>query len=121
METEVIEKAIIEIKDGVPTHSIEVIIESAGRSQEGDVFFHTNGLELPSKQKLWQREHEKRITVQTGLPVITVPHCHKKDKITCTAMHAMESFNKVPRRLIDRETDPVLINSKGKMLDLTLV
>ena len=103
------------IEKEVPTQANEVNIESTGKSQEDNFFFfHTDEVGLLSKEQLWQHKKEKRKVVHTELHFITVSHRHKNYKNTNALMHNMEPFNKVPRILIEQDTDSVLFSFKKK-------
>ena len=55
-------------------------MESKGLPQEVQLFFHTEDVELPSAEQLWQCKQEKLNSVQKEFTVITVSQCYKKLK-----------------------------------------
>ena len=126
MESDPNEKPILEITEDVPTEPTEVNIESTGVAPEDEVLFHTFDVELPSQEQLGQRKQKNYKCVHTELSVITVSNCHINDKCknnksfksTNTLMYHIKSFNKVPRRQIEQDADPVLSNSNRQLLAL---
>ena len=71
-------------------------------------------------KKNYVRADKKRKAVLTVLSVITVSHRDMNDKCTNTIMQNIESFNKVPRIVIEQDADSVLF-FKRQMFGLTLM
>ena len=112
MEADLNEKKIEEIREDFPTQPFDIKIESTGAAQEDGIFSETDEVELPSERLLWQRKQEKRITVHTEPPVITVSHWLIIDNCANLIRHSLDFFNKFPRILVEEDADPVLLNFK---------
>ena len=112
------EKLIHKIREDVPLQPTVVNSQSTEITQEDQVFFQTEDSDLPSEEKLWQRRQEKHNAVHTRPPVITVSYCYINGDCTNTLMQSMEPFNRVPRTLIGKIADPVLLNFKKHLLGL---
>ena len=82
----------------VPTQSIEVNIVSTGIAQEGQVFFETDDVELPSEEQLLKKRQEKFTAVNTEPPVLYI----------FMLLH-------------NQDADPVLLGFKRKLLGKPLV
>ena len=104
----------------MPTQPIEANIQSTGKPQEDDVFFHREDAELPSEEQLCQRKQQKCKALHTEPPVITWSYCYKNDNCTNTLMQKMDQFNKVARRLFEQNAQPLLPNFRRQMLGLPL-
>ena len=82
---------------------------------------HKNYDQLPYEEQLWQRKHEKRKTLQTTLPVITVSRCHKnwqKHKYN-DAQH--ETFQQIAHLLNEQKQIQSYSTSKNKRLGYVLM
>ena len=115
------EQLSLEIPKDVPTQLMEVTIQSTETTQEDQDFFFTENAQLSSEEQLWQRKQEKCNAVHTEPTVITVPLCYIEYDCTNTLMQSMESFNKVPRLLIERNAERVLLDFKRQIVALPLM
>ena len=86
------EKLILEIREGVHTQPIEANIQSAGTTQEDQIFFPADDVGLLSEEQPWQPKKEKRNAVHTKPPLRTAWHCYIIDNSTNTLMQSMEPF-----------------------------
>ena len=111
-------KTISNIREDIPTKTIEVNIESTGAAQEGTVFFDpTDQLETTEKE-LWKRKEEARNTIPNDPPVITVSCYYANDLHKDTTIVNIAQLTKPSRILIEQDSDPTLLNFKREMLGL---
>ena len=76
LESDPNEKYILNISEEIPTQPIEINSESTGIAWKDQVCFHTDDVELPPEEQLWQWKQQKSNTVDTEPPVRTVSLSH---------------------------------------------
>ena len=68
-------KIILQNKEHLQTQAIEINIESTGISHTDQFLSHTEDVQLPPEEQLWQQKKKKRHVLDTKLSaVIIVPH-----------------------------------------------
>ena len=114
------EKIILQIREDIPTKTIEVNIESTGIAQEETVFFDpTDQLETTEK-KLWKRKEETQNAIPSDPPVITVSYFYANGLHKDTTIVNIAQLTKPSRILIEQDSDPTLLNFKREMLGLPI-
>ena len=106
------EKILLKIREDIPTEPVEVNIESTGNAQNEPVFFDT------TEEELWNRNKEARKAISNGPSVIIVSCYYANDLHKDTTVVKRTQLTKPSRILIEQDSDPTLLNSKGEMLGL---
>ena len=112
------EKITLKITEDIPTKSIEVNIESTGIAQEEQVFHDPTDQQETTEKELWTRKEEARNAIPNDPPVITVSCYYANDLHKDTTIVSIAQLTKPSRILIEKDSDPTLLNFKREMLGL---
>ena len=113
------EKVILKIRKDIPTKPIEINIESTGIVQEETVFFDPTDRQETTEKELWKRKDEVRNAIPKEPPVITVSCSYANDLHKDTTFVNIAQLTKPSRILIEKNSDPTLLNFTREMLRLT--
>ena len=113
------EKIFLKIREDIPTKPIEVNIESTGIAQEGQVFHDPTDPQETTEKELWTCKEESRNALSNDPPVITVSCYYADDLHKDTTIVNIAQSIKPSRILIEKDSDPTLLNFKREMLGLS--
>ena len=111
MEMDPIEKLVLKIRADVETQPIEVNVQSAGVSEEEQVFFTEEDNE--TEIEIWERKTQSKAGLKVVETVIQI------DAISENVVKETTNFTqKLPRRnqiLLEQSKDPILLQLKAKI------
>ena len=111
MEMDPTEKLVLKIRDDVETQRIEVNVQSAGVSEEEQVFFTEEDNE--TEQQIWERKQQSKKGLMVPETVIQI------DAISENTVEEITNFTQKLRRtnqiLLEQSRDPVLLQLKAKL------
>ena len=111
MEMDPKEKLVLTIREDVETRPIEVNVQSAGVSEEEQVFFTEDDDE--TEAQIWERKNQRRNSHQNTDAVIHI------DAISENSVDKITNFSQRLRRtnqiLLEQSMDPTLLQLKAKM------
>ena len=112
------EKLILKIREDIPTKAIEVNIESTVIAQEEQVFFNPADPQETTEKELWKRKEDVQNAITNDPPVITVSCYYANDLHKDTTIVNIAQLTKSSRILIEKNSEPTLLNFKREMLGL---
>ena len=112
LEVNPIEKFFFKIREDSPANSTAVNIKSTGIAQEEPDFFHTTDQHDTTEKELWKREEEARNAIPNNPSVITMSCYYANDLHKDSTIVNIAHKNKPSRILIQRDSDPTLLNFK---------
>ena len=118
LETDLLEKISLKIREDILTKPIEVNIESTGNAQEGPVFFDTTDQQETTEKTLWNRKEEARNAIPNDPPVITVSCYYANDLHKDTTFVNIAKITKPSRIVKEQDSDPTSLKFKWKMMGL---
>ena len=109
METDPTEKLIPKIREDVETRPIEVNVQSAGVSEEEQVFFTEEDSE--TEEQIWERKQQSEKGLMVPETVIQI------DTISENTVEEITNFTQKLRRtnqiLLEQSKDPILLQLKA--------
>ena len=110
-------KTISKIREDIRTKTIEVNIESTGIAEEKQFSFDTTDQQETTEKELWTRKEEARNAIPNDPPVITLSCYYANGLHKDTAIVNIAQLAKASRILIEKDSDPTLLNFKREMLN----
>ena len=111
MEMDPTEKLVLKIREDVETRPIEVNVQSAGVSEEEQVFFTEEDNE--TEQQIWERKQQSEKRLMVPETVIQI------DAISENTVEEITNFTQKLRRtnqiLLEQSRDPILLQLKAKL------
>ena len=111
MEMDPTEKLVLKIREDVETRPIEVNVQSAGVSEEEQVFF--TGEDNETEQQIWERKQQSKKGLMVPETVIQI------DAISENTVEEITNFTQKLRRtnqiLLEQSRDPTLLQLKAKL------
>ena len=111
METDPTEKLVLKIREDVETRPIEVNVQSAGVSEEEQVFFTEEDSE--TEEQIWERKQQSKKGLMVLETVIQI------DTILENTAEEITNFTQKLRRtnqiLLEQFKDPILLQLKAKI------
>ena len=111
MEMEPTEKLVLKIRADVETQPIEVNVQSAGVSEEEQVFFTEEDNE--TEEQIWERKRQSKAGIKVPETVIQI------DAISENIVEEITNFTQKLRRtnqiLLEQSKDPILLQLKAKI------
>ena len=111
MEMDPTEKLVLKIRADVETQPIEVNVQSAGVSEEEQVFFTEEDNE--TEEQIWERKRQSKAGLKVDETVIYI------DAISENVVDEITNFTQKLRRtnqiLLEQSKDPVLLHLKSKI------
>ena len=111
MEMDPTEKLVLKIRADVETQPIEVNVQSAGVSEEEQVFFTEEDNEM--EEQIWERKRQSKAGLKVDETVIYI------DAISENVVDEITNFTQKLRRtnqiLLEQSKDPVLLHLKSKI------
>ena len=111
MEMDTSEKLVLKIRENVETRPIEVNVQSAGVSEEEQVFFTEEDNE--TEQQIWERKQQSKKRLMVPETVFQI------DAISETTVGEITNFTQKLRRtnqiLLEQSRDPILLQLKAKL------
>ena len=111
MEMEPTEKLVLKIRADVETQPIEVNVQSAGVSEEEQVFFTEEDNE--TEEQIWERKRQSKAGLKVPETVIQI------DAISENIVEEITNFTQKLRRtnqiLLEQSKDPILLQLKAKI------
>ena len=111
METDPTEKLVLKIRADVETQPIEVNVQSAGVSEEEQVFFTEEDNE--TEEQIWERKKQSKAGLKVDETVIQI------DTISENVVDEITNFTQKLRRtnqiLLEQSKDPILLHLKAKI------
>ena len=111
MEMDPTEKLVLKIRADVETQHIEVNVQSAGESEEEQVFFTEEDNE--TEEQIWERKRQSKDGLKVTETVIQI------DAISKTIVDEITNFTQKLRRtnqiLLEQSKDPILLQLKAKI------
>ena len=111
MEMDPTEKLVLKIREDVATRPIEVNVQSAGVSEEEQVFFTEEDNE--AEQQIWERKQQSKKGLMVPETVIHI------DAISENTVEEITNFTQKLRRtnqiLLEQSRDPILLQLKAKL------
>ena len=111
MEIDPTEKLVLKIPEDVETRPIGVNVQSAGVSEEEQVFFTEKDNE--TEQQIWERKQQSKKGLMVPETVIQI------DAISENAVEEITNFTQKLRRtnqiLLEQSRDPILLQLKSKL------
>ena len=116
MKMDPTEKLVLKIREDVETRPIEVNVQSAGVSEEEQVFFTEEDNE--TEQQIWDRKLQSKKGLMVPETVIQI------DAISENTVEEITNFTQKFRRtnqiLLEQSRDPILLQLKAKLQKRTL-
>ena len=110
MEMDPTEKLVLKIRADVETQPIEVNVQSAGVSEEEQVFFTEEDNE--TEEQIWERKKQSKAGLKVDETVIQI------DTISENVVDEITNFTQKLRRtnqiLLEQSKDPILLHLKAK-------
>ena len=111
MEMDPNEKLVLKIRADVETQPIEVNVQSAGVSEEEQVFFTEEDNE--TEEQIWERKRQSKAGLKVDETVIQI------DTISENVVDEITNFTQKLRRtnqiLLEQSKDPILLHLKAKI------
>ena len=111
MEMDPTEKLVLKIRADVETQPIEVNVQSAGVSEEEQVFFTEEDNE--TEEQIWERKKQSKAGLKVDETVIQI------DTISENVVDEITNFTQKLRRtnqiLLEQSKDPILLHLKAKI------
>ena len=111
MEMDPTEKLVLKIRADVKTQPIEVNVQSAGVSEEEQVFFTEEDNE--TEEQIWERKRQSKAGLKVAETVIHI------DAISKNVVEEITNFTQKLRRtnqiLLEQSKDPILLQLKAKI------
>ena len=111
MEMDPTEKLVLKIREDVETRPIEVNVQSAGVSEEEQVFFNEEDSE--TEEQIWERKQQSKKGLVVPETVIQI------DSISKNTVEEITNFTQKLRRtnqiLLGQSKDPILLQMKAKI------
>ena len=111
MEMDPTEKLVLKIRADVETQPIEVNVQSAGVSEEEQVFFTEEDNE--TEEQIWERKRQSKAGLKVDETVIQI------DTISENVVDEITNFTQKLRRtnqiLLEQSKDPILLHLKAKI------
>ena len=111
MEMDPTEKLVLKIRADVETQPIEVNVQSAGVSEEEQVFFTEEDNE--TEEQIWERKKQSKQGLKVDETVIQI------DAISENVVEEITNFTQKLRRtnqiLLEQSKDPILLHLKAKI------
>ena len=111
MEMDPTEKLVLKIREDVETRPIEVNVQSAGVSEEEQVFFTEEDSE--TEEQIWERKQQSRKGLMVPETVIQI------DSISENTVEEITNFTQKLRRtnqiLLEQSKDPILLQLKAEI------
>ena len=111
MEMDPNEKLVLKIRADVETQPIEVNVQSAGVSEEEQVFFTEEDNE--TEEQIWERKRQSKAGLKVDETVIQI------DAISENVVDEITIFTQKLRRtnqiLLEQSKDPILLHLKAKI------
>ena len=111
MEMDPTEKLVLKIREDVETRPIEVNVQSAGVSEEEQIFFTEEDNE--TEEQIWERKKQSKKGLMVPETVIHI------DAISENTMREITNFTQKLRRtnqiLLEQSKDPILLQLKAKL------
>ena len=111
MEKDPTEKLVLKIRADVETQPIEVNVQSAGVSEEEQVFFTEEDNE--TEEQIWERKRQSKAGIKVDETVIQI------DTISENVVDEITNFTQKLRRtnqiLLEQSKDPILLHLKAKI------
>ena len=111
MEMDPTEKLVLKIRADVETQPIEVNVQSAGVSEEEQVFFTEEDNE--TEEQIWERKRQSKLGLKVAETVIQI------DAISENVVEEITNFTQKLRRtnqiLLEQSKDPILLHLKAKI------
>ena len=111
MEIDPTEKLVLKIREDVETRPIEVNVQSAGVSEEEQVFFTEEDNE--TEQQYWERKQQSKKGLMVPENIIQI------DAISENTVQEITNFTQKLRRtnqiLLEQSRDPILLQLKAKL------
>ena len=111
MEMDPTEKLVLKIRADVETQPIEVNVQSAGVSEEEQVFFTEEDNE--TEEQIWERKRQSKAGLKVDETVIQI------DTISENVVDEITNFTQKLRRtnqiLLEQSKDPILFHLKAKI------
>ena len=111
MEMDPTEKLVLKIRADVETQPIEVNVQSAGVSEEEQVFFTEEDNE--TKEQIWERKRQSKTGLKVAETAIQI------DAISENVVEEITNFTQKLRRtnqvLLEQSKDPILLQLKAKI------
>ena len=111
MEMDPTEKLVLKIRADVETQPIEVNVQSAGVSEEEQVFFTEEDNE--TEEQIWERKRPSKTGLKVAETAIQI------DAISENVVEEITNFTLKLRRtnqiLLEQSKDPILLQSKAKI------
>ena len=109
MEMDPTEKVVLKIREDVETRPIEVNVQSAGVSEEEQVFFTENSVQ----EQIWERKQQSKKGLMVPETVIQF------DTVSENAIEEITNFTQKLKRtnqiLLEQSKDPILLQLKAKI------
>ena len=111
MEMDPTEKLVLKIREDVETRPIEVNVQSAGVSEEKQVFFTEEDDE--TEQQIWERNQQSKKGLMVPETVIQIDAISENivDEIT----NFTQKFRRTNQILLEQSKDPILRQLKAKI------
>ena len=111
MEMDPTEKLVLKIRADVETQPIEVNVQSAGVSEEEQVFFTEEDNE--TEEQIWERKRQSKAALKVAETVIQI------DAISENVVEEITNFTQKLHRtnqiLLEQSKDPILLQLKAKI------
>ena len=111
MEMDPTEKLVLKIREDVETRPIEVNVQSAGVSEEEQIFFTEEDNE--TEEQIWERKKQSKKGLMVPETVIHI------DAISENTIEEITNFTQKLRRtnqiLLEQSKDPILLQLKAKL------
>ena len=111
MEMDPTEKLVLKIRADVETQPIEVNVQSAGVSEEEQVFFTEEDNE--TEEQIWERKRQSKTGLKVAETAIQI------DAISENVVEEVTNFTQKLRRtnqiLLEQSKDPILLQLKAKI------
>ena len=111
MEMDPTEKLVLKIREDVETRPIEINVQSAGVSEEEQVFFTEE--DNKTEQQIWERKQQSKKGLMVPETVIQI------DAISENTVEEITNFTQKLRRtnqiLLEQSRDPILLQLKAKL------
>ena len=111
MEMDPTEKLVLKIRADVETQPIEVNVQSAGVSEEEQVFFTEEDNE--TEEQIWERKKQSKAGLKVDETVIQIDTISENvvDEIT----NFTQKLRKTNQILLEQSKDPILLHLKAKI------
>ena len=110
MEMDPTEKLVLKIRADVETQPIEVNVQSAGVSEEEEVFFTEEDNE--TEEQIWEQKRQSKTGIKVAETAIQI------DAISENDVEGITNFTQKLRRtkqLLEQSKDPILLQLKAKI------